>query len=132
MRENASRGFYTGGTTPYGYRILRVQDGDTQRSRLEPDPVAAPVVERMFKECLSGKGLQEIAITLNDEGLTTRLGKGWYSTTVHNVLRNEAYTGVLVWDRQSNRRTRSGDVLPAVRVEGAWPAIISQETFAQA
>jgi len=90
------------------------------------------VVERIFKECLSGKGLQEIAITLNDEGLRTRLGKAWYSTTVHNVLRNEAYTGVLVWDRQSNRRTRSGDVLPAVRVEGAWPAIISQETFAQA
>ena len=132
MRENASRGFFTGGTTPYGYRTLRVQDGEIQRSKLVPDPVEAPVVERMYKECLLGKGLQEIAITLNSEGLKTRFGKAWSNTTVHNVLRNEAYTGALVWDRQGNRRIRGGDVLPAVRVEGAWPAIVSQEAFDQA
>ncbi len=132
MRENASRGFFTGGRAPYGYRIRRVQEGDTQRSKLEPDPVEAPVAERVFGECLSGKGLQEIAIMLNSEGFTTRLGKEWYNTTVHNLIRNEAYTGVLVWDRQGNRRIRGGEVLPAVRVEGAWPAIVSKETFAQA
>jgi DNA invertase Pin-like site-specific DNA recombinase len=54
MRETASRGFYPGGQPPYGYKRVKVQDGSVQRVKLEPDPATAPVVERIFKECLSG------------------------------------------------------------------------------
>jgi site-specific DNA recombinase len=36
MRENASRGFYTGGYIPYGYERVTVLDGDTDRSKLKP------------------------------------------------------------------------------------------------
>jgi DNA invertase Pin-like site-specific DNA recombinase len=131
MRESASRGFYPGSPVPYGYRRVKVQDGDTQRSKLEPDPVTAPVVERIFRQCLSGKGLLEITNELNADGLTTRTGRPWSKTTIHKVLRNEAYTGVLVWDRERKRRVGSGGNLPAVRVEGAWQAIIDRETFEQ-
>jgi hypothetical protein len=46
-------------------------------------------------------------------------------------LRNEAYTGVLIWDRERKRKIGSGGSLPAVRVEGAWQAIIDRETFEQ-
>ncbi|HEX76933.1 MAG TPA: recombinase family protein [Dehalococcoidia bacterium] len=129
MRENASRGFYTGGHTPYGYRRVKVRDRDTERSKLEPDPVTAPVVERIFRECLSGQGLKEIAKGLNRDGLTTRTGKKWGTTSVHNVLRNEAYAGVLVWDRRRKRRISASDGLPPVRVEDAWPAIVDRDTF---
>jgi len=131
MRENASRGFFTGGPVPYGYRRLRVQDGDIQRGKLEPDSATAPVVERIFKECLSGKGLLEIARSLNHDGLASRKGKMWGKTSVHKVLRNETYTGVLIWDRQKTRRIVNSDGLPSIRVEGAWPAIIDHETFGQ-
>jgi len=48
------------------------------------------------------------------------------------VLRNEAYTGVLVWDRDGKRKFRSSDSLSPVRVEGAWQAIIDRETYEQA
>ncbi len=131
MRENASRGFYTGGPIPYGYRRVSVRDGDIQRSKLEPDPVTALVVERMFRECLSGKGLVEIAKGLNRDGLTTRTGRSWGKTSVHKALRNEAYAGVLLWDRQKKRRSSAGDSHPPIRVEEAWPAIVDRDTFDQ-
>ena len=130
MRESASRGFYPGSCVPYGYRRVKVQDGDTHRSKLEPDPVTAVVVGRMFRECLAGKGLLEITRGLNTDGLTTRAGRLWSKTTVHKLLRNEAYTGVLVWDREKKRKLGS-EQLPPVRVEGAWQAIIKREIFGQ-
>jgi site-specific DNA recombinase len=131
MRESASRGFHAGGNVPYGYRAVKVRDGDTQRSKLEPDRATAPVIHRVFKECVEGKGLKEIAKGLNRDGLTTGTGKKWGTTTLHHVLRNETYIGVLAWDRRK-RRKLGGDALPPVRVEGAWPAIIDRDTFEQA
>jgi DNA invertase Pin-like site-specific DNA recombinase len=130
MRESASRGFYPGSPVPYGYRRVKIQYGNTQRSKLEPDPVAASIVERMFRECLSGKGLLEITKELNADGLKTRTGRAWSKTTVHKVLRNEAYTGALIWGREKKRKLGSGS-LPPIRVDGAWQAIIDRETFEQ-
>lgn len=46
-------------------------------------------------------------------------------------MKNEAYAGVLIWDRQKLRRVSTSDQLPPVRVEGAWQAIIDQDTFQQ-
>jgi site-specific DNA recombinase len=129
MRESASRGFYPGGPPPFGYRRLKVQDGSVQRVKLEPDPTTAPVVERIFKECLAGQGLIEIARGLNHDGLATQKKNQWSKTAVHKVLKNEAYTGVLTWDKQK-LRTVNND-LPPVRVETAWSPIISRETFEQ-
>jgi len=129
MRETASRGYYPGGPPPYGYRRVKVQDGSVQRVRLEPDPTTTPVVERIFRECLSGKGLIEIARGLNHDGLTTPKKNLWSKTSVHKILKNEAYTGVLIWDRQKCRNI-SND-LPPIRVEAAWSPIINHETFEQ-
>lgn len=129
MRESASRGFYPAGPPPYGYRRVKVQDGSVQRVKLEPDPTTAPVVERIFKECLAGKGLIEIARGLNHDGLTTRKKNQWSKTSVHKVLKNEAYAGVLIWDRQKLRRINNDP--PPIRVENAWIPIIDRETFEQ-
>ncbi len=128
MRETASRGFYPGGPPPYGYKRVKIQDGSVQRVKLEPDPVTAPVVERIFKECLSGTGLLEITKGLNHDGLKTRKNYEWSKTTVHKVLKNEAYTGVLLWGQES-ANGNNGNRLPHIRVEGAWPAIVDRETF---
>ena len=52
-------------------------------------------------------------------------GKRWYKGGLHYLLTNEAYTGTAVWGRTSKgRRPRA-----PVRVEGAWPALISRELF---
>jgi site-specific DNA recombinase len=49
-------------------------------------------------------------------------------TTVHKVLNNEAYCGMLVFGgRPGHPALHSGE--PPVRVENAWPAIIDKEIF---
>jgi len=132
MRENASRGFFLGGTVPYGYRRVSVKDGEMTRTKLEPNPATAPVVQRIFRECLYGTGLKEIAKGLNRDGVTTSFGKEWSPTSVHNILRNETYAGTLVWDLRKKRTVGRTEAFPPVRVEGAWPGIIDLQTFEEA
>ena len=124
MRESASRGFFLGSTAPFGYKRVKVNDGAKERPTLEVDPATAPVVREIFEKSLRGSGLKEICKELNDRGVTNR-GKRWYKGTLHYVLRNEAYTGTAVWGRTS----KGEKTQDPVRVEGAWPALISRELF---
>ena len=88
-----------------------------------PDPHEAQIVARMFNEVLEGKGLKEILKGLNREGIAGPRGSEWIKTTVHGILTNEVYTGTLVWGRHSVRG------LSPIRIENAWQAIVSRETF---
>lgn len=123
MRESASRGFYLSSRAPYGYRKVKVRDGDKERPRLEPEPNQAQVVVSIFNGVLQGKGLKEIIKELNRSGIAGPRGKSWGKTTIHKILTNEAYTGTLIWGRASKR-----DLKP-VRVKNAWTAILDKETF---
>ena len=128
MRESASRGFYPGGTVPFGYKRVRVQDGKKERSKLVPDLLCGPTVVRLFKECLLGNGLREIAIKVNADGIPAPRGGIWESTRVHRLLTNEAYTGTMVFDRERpGRPNQHGQ--PPVRVENARPPLVDHETF---
>ena len=124
MREAASRGFFLGSISPFGYKRVKVNDGGKERPTLEVDPATAPVVREVFEKSLRGSGLKEICKELNDRGVTNR-GKRWYKGTLHYVLRNEAYTGTAVWGRTS----KGEKAQDPVRVEGAWPALVSRELF---
>ena len=123
MRESASRGFWLPNTAPYGYRREHVQDGAKKRPRLVLNPPDDGVVKRMFDMAASGMSLLDIARTLDGEGTTTAEGKRWGTTTVHRILRNEAYTGTLIWGANAK------DGAPPVRVESAFPAIVTRELF---
>ena len=124
MREAASRGFFLGSKAPFGYRRIKVNDGVKERPTVEVDPTTAPVVKEIFESSLRGNGLMEICKALNDRGVTNR-GKRWYKGGLHYLLTNEAYTGTAVWGK-----TAKGEKAQApVRVEGAWPALVSRELF---
>jgi len=131
MRENASRGFFNGSRPPYGFRKVAVKDGMRTRYTLQPesdDSVAVKVVRRAFDMVVKDIGCKEIAKALNSDGLRTSRGERWGKTTIHKILTNEAYCGTLVWGgRPGHPAARSAE--PPVRVENAWPAIISRETF---
>ena len=101
-----------------------MQDGAKERPTLEVDPATAPVVKEIFEKSLGGHGLKEICRELNERGVTNR-GKRWYKGGLHYVLRNEVYTGAAVWGRTS----KDGEAPDPVRVEGAWPALVSREMF---
>jgi len=53
----------------------------------------AEIVERIFNDCVSGKGSFVIAKELQEEGVLTIAGGDWHSSTVLNILKNEKYKG---------------------------------------
>ncbi len=126
MREAASRGFWVTTFAPYGYRKVYVQDGTKKRPKLELDPPADAVARRIFDMALQGSSILDVTKSLNAEGIPTTNGKRWLKTTIHTMLANEAYTGAVVWG------IKAKDKAEPVRVEDAFPAIVSKREFQRA
>ena len=112
------------------------------------DPVAAVVVQRMFRWASEGAGLNTIAVRLNEEGVLTPshykkmqgkithanlLGSGkWQTRTVGVILRSEVYTGDLVQGQTKtvDHRQVNADAEEWTVVRDTHEAIISREQFA--
>ena len=123
MREAASRGFWITSHAPFGYNRIMVPDGPKKRPTLEIDPDASRIVKRIFDMAEAGNGTLEIIRTLNNEGISSPMGKLWGRTSVHGILTNEAYTGTMLWG------VNAKDQAEPVRVEKAFPAIVSKVQF---
>ena len=80
-------------------------------------------MKRIFAMAEAGKGILDITRTLNDEGISNPTGRLWSKNGVHIILRNEVYTGTLVWGAGAK------DKEEPVRVDKAFPAIISKTQF---
>ncbi len=134
--QAAIEGRFLGGRPPYGYRLADAgphpnpeKAGDGKRlHRLEPDPMTAPVVQRIFDEYLSGRGCYPIAERLTADGITSpsgadrarnphRHGLAWGKSAVRAILRNPRYTGYEVWTKQRKDEVLLDvdDVAPATR-----------------
>ena len=123
MREAASRGFWVSSHAPFGYNRVMAPDGPKKRPTLETNPDTSRIVRRIFNMAEAGKGTLEITRTINSEGIASPKGKLWGKTSVHGILTNEAYTGTLLWG------TKARDKAEPVRVEKAFPAIVSRAQF---
>ncbi len=71
----------------------------------------------------TGVGMLDIARAINDEGIPSAKGKLWSNDVVNFILRNEVYTGTLVWGAKAK------DEADPVRVEDAFSAIVSGAQF---
>lgn len=129
MRENLMRGFWNGGCIPYGYENDFIQVGKNKKKKLKVIPSEAEVVKKVYRLCCEGKGLKEIVKTLNTEGIKRRSGKPWLVSNIAYILKNETYTGCLVWN-EYRHNPRAKD--PIIRIPDTHPAIISRETFQRA
>jgi DNA invertase Pin-like site-specific DNA recombinase len=123
LRESASRGFYLSSRPPYGYRKIRVKDGEKEHTKLDIDPEQAGIIKGIFNDVLSGKGLMQIAKELNNKGIASPQNRKWGKTVIRAMLNNEAYAGTFVWGRNSKRG------LEPIRVENACPVIIERCVF---
>lgn len=111
---------HLGGTPPYGYLLADAGEHPNPKKRalgqrlrrLEPDPVTAPVVERIFSMFAAGHGLKQIATTLTLESVPSpsahdrernphRDPRGWAHTAIRAILHNEKYLGRAVWGKQA-------------------------------
>ncbi len=64
MKENANRGFSNGGIVPFGYRKVKVSAGNSQKTKLEPDDIEAPIVRYAFKMAKAAKRLPRYSIQM--------------------------------------------------------------------
>ena len=140
MEENTRQGFNTGGIAPYGYRkrflphpARSMADRGKHKVVLEPDSEQALVVERIFREFVSGEGgIRGIANDLNLDGVPSARGGPWTGAAVSGILDNPKYSGFQVWNR---RRRKTGGNLTNPQAEWVWsktpahPAIIPLELW---
>src|SRR5687767_11963814 len=105
-------GRFLGGRPPYGYRLAdagphpnpsKAAEG-RRLHQLEPDPVTAPVVARIFGEYVAGRGMTSIARGLSQDGIACpsaydrarnphRHTQVWETTAIRAILQNPRYTG---------------------------------------
>lgn len=136
--QAAKQGFWTGGFTPYGYKIKKVDHNGSLKSRLEIDELEKPLVQRIYEMYLTGElGFIEIAKRLNNEGLKPRQSvqkaksaDKWTSSSIRGILTNQRYTGAMVWGKRKNKKKR-GFVhdIPDIVVEDCHQAIITKEEY---
>lgn len=119
--QAAIEGRFLGGRPPFGYLLADAgahpnpsKAAIGQRlHRLDVDLTAAPVVERIYAEYVSGRGLYAIAEGLTSDGILSpsahdpgrnrhRVSSGgaWSKIAVRSILLNPRYTGFEVWNKQ--------------------------------
>jgi DNA invertase Pin-like site-specific DNA recombinase len=88
MQRKASRGEWTVGSYPYGYRRGAAGPG------LEPDPAAVQIVGDMFERYVTDRlGSGAIAEWLNERGLRTTRGQPWTRASVLGRARQPGVSG---------------------------------------
>ena len=126
MRFFARNGQPTGGKPALGYQV---KDG-----RLEICEEEAAIVRRIFTEYASGMSYRDIIAGLNRDGLKTKRGNAFGSNSLHDLLHNEKYIGVLTYGgapyrEDGTRNTHGQPSENTIRIENAIPAIIDKEVF---
>lgn len=86
----AQKGLVVGtGAAPFGYEYVRE---DERITNLTPDPVTAPVVQRIFRELLS-HSTSAVAEHLQADHVPPPRGVRWHAASILKMARNPAYAG---------------------------------------
>lgn len=109
-----------GPVAPYGYRWVYETrpDGMRRKTRLEEDPMTAPIVRRIFHEAASGASLRRIANSLDADGVPTpsqakeastrrHIANHWTRPSLRGILTNPCYMGAGVayrWKTEKRKR----------------------------
>ena len=123
----------------FGYVNVPIEDPTRQGKygrpavagvRLEIDTAQAEIVRRIFRMCADGFGLGQIARTLNAEGVPapqpprTRAMRAWCPSSIREMLRNERYRGVQVWNRTVKARNpETGRKVSRQRPADEWKRV---------
>lgn len=133
LRENAINARNTGGPPPLGYAV------DKATGKFVIEPREAEAVRIIFRMYLQDAGYAAIIDELNRGGYTTRRGRPFGKNSIYEILRNEKYTGVYIWNKLapadpdghvSRRRLKPRSEW--VYVENGMPRIIDPEDFRRA
>lgn len=128
MKETALQTKHTGGSPPLGFDI------DEDR-KLVVNQHEAEAVKIIFQMYADGHGYLSIINYLNEHGYKTKKGQLFGKNSLYEILNNEKYTGVYVFNksasksdsRRNNHAYKTNDQI--IRIEDGCPAIISKKLF---
>ncbi len=113
--DNAVQGKASGGPIPYGYIL------DEEKHYII-DEEKSIIVREIFNRYAADESIVSIFTDLNNRGLRTAKDKPFNKNSLHRMLKQPKYTGLLIFE------SKDPD-LEKVQKEGAIPAIISKELF---
>lgn len=120
MRENAYNAIHNGGCPPFGYDVVD--------KRYVINETEAMYVRKMFDLAVNQQKFSSLVDEMGKAGIKGKRGKPVKYTSIHEILRNEKYTGTYVYalvSQQKNRRAKEN----AIRIDDAIPPIIDRETW---
>jgi len=65
----------------------------TDEEKLEVNEQEAQTVRRIFRFYLEKKSMPKVAVHLNQQGVTTKMGEDWCRQSVQKILSNKLYVG---------------------------------------
>lgn len=129
MKENAYKAMHTGGKPPLGY------DVDHLTKKYLINETEAKAVKLIFEMYANGNGYMAIVDKLNTLNFKTKLGNSFSRNSISEIIRNEKYTGVYVFNKtpkKINGKRNSHVTKPEeeiIRIKDGMPRIIDDETF---
>lgn len=106
MNETRQKGNFTGGTLIYGYKVVD--------HKVLIDDAKADVVRLIYEEYAKDTYVKDIIKMLTEHGILNR-GKPFAKNTIHNILRNEKYSGIYRYQDQV--------------FDNIYPQIVSTEVY---
>lgn len=125
IKRRFMNGTYKISYPPYGYDYI---DGE-----MVVNAEQSKVVKRIFAKVLSGSSSADIARELNEEEIPAKRGGSWTSTTINGMIRNEKYTGDVIFQKSYSderfTRHRNNGERDQYFVANHHEAIISHEDY---
>lgn len=133
MSETAYQCRHTGGIPPLGYNV------DPVTKKYVVNEIESETVQLIFDMYLSGMGYGKMVDELNFRGMLTKKSRPFAKNSLHDILRNEKYAGVYVFNRstvkdyegkRNNHASKEDDSI--IRIPGGVPVIIEEKIFLKA
>ncbi|MCL2426965.1 MAG: recombinase family protein [Oscillospiraceae bacterium] len=130
LLESARKCQALGGRPPYGYKVNQA----TRRYEINEDEAGA--VRLIYQRVCEGFGYSEIITELNNLGYKTRNNNPFGKNSLTEILRNEKYKGIYIFNRASsaapdrtrnNHKDKPDDEI--IRIPGGMPALVDEITF---
>ena len=148
----AEQGYWLGGSPPYGFDRLLLDEArkplhvlehrqkkgiQNQRVTLTLGPEEqVSTVRRIFAELIeNGLDFEQIAESLNREGLRSAHGGPWNAGKVRRILTNQLYAGTMVYNKTTQKLmtpTRRNPQADWIRTPGAFAPLVEQSVFDRA
>lgn len=115
---NAENCLSNGGTTPLGYKLVRVNPKEEKsKKKYAINEDTAPIVREIFTKYAHGWSIKDICDSLNERGLRSAQGAAFNKSSLHTMLNNRKYLGIYIYDGKE--------------ILGGMPQIIDEDLFNQ-